>query len=386
MSSFAKNNNNNSNVPTAQAVPVMVQHHSSNNVPVFISNQQQQSFLGQQQQQPQRTQQVIERSKTFLQSNNWPSGLADSMIGDLNQVWKRFFIVDDSGSMNANDGNKIEVTRSRGPMVVKCSRWAELKSAVDFHAEFAYLSQSTSEFRLLNAGAPLTIGQREDNGESLQLFRGILSGGATGGTPLCYHITQIANEIKQMEATLRHENKRATVTIFTDGESSDGDVAQALRQLERLPCWVCIRLCTDEENVVNYWNNVDNNLELAMDVLDDLFGEADEVYEHNNWLTYGEPLHRFREFGTHRKELDMLDEMDLSTEHLRGTLSILFGGRENDYPHPEADFKDFYNYLERDILQNNPPVLNPRTRKVEPWINLKNIAKKYGKDGGCILM
>ena len=99
---------------------------------------------------------------------------------------------------NANDGNKIEVTRSRGPMVVKCSRWAELKSAVDFHAEFAYLSQSTSEFRLLNAGAPLTIGQREDNGESLQLFRGILSGGATGGTPLCYHITQIANEIKQI--------------------------------------------------------------------------------------------------------------------------------------------------------------------------------------------
>ena len=52
-----------------------------------------------------------------------------------------------------------------------------------------------------------------------------------------------------------------------------------------------------------------------MDVLDDLFGEAEEVGEHNNWLVYGEPLHRFREFGSHRKELDMLDEMSLSTEH-----------------------------------------------------------------------
>ena len=90
----------------------------------------------------------------------------------------------------------------------------------------------------------------------------------------------------------------ATLTIFTDGESSDGNVEQALKRLERLPIWVTIRLCTDEPNVVNYWNAVDSHLELSMDVLDDLFGEAEEVGEHNNWLVYGEPLHRFREFGS----------------------------------------------------------------------------------------
>ncbi len=38
---------------------------------------------------------------------------------------------------------------------------------------------------------------------------------------------------------------------------------------------------------MNYWNNIDSQLELDMDVLDDLCGEAGEVMENNNWLTYG---------------------------------------------------------------------------------------------------
>jgi hypothetical protein len=61
--------------------------------------------------------------------------------------------------------------------------------------------------------------------------------------------------------------------------------------------WVVVRMCTDEGEITEYWNNLDQELEVEMDVLDDLYGEAVEVHKQNKWLTYGEPLHRLREWG-----------------------------------------------------------------------------------------
>ena len=58
---------------------------------------------------------------------------------------------------------------------------------------------------------------------------------------------------------------------------SDGDIAEAMRPLQLLPVWVVIRLCTSDAKIVNYWNSIDQELELNMDILDDLFGEATQV-------------------------------------------------------------------------------------------------------------
>ena len=51
-----------------------------------------------------------------------------------------------------------------------------------------------------------------------------------------------------------------------------------MRPLQHLPVWVVIRLCTDEDKMVDYWNNIDNEIELNMDVIDDPLGEAQEIY------------------------------------------------------------------------------------------------------------
>ena len=100
-----------------------------------------------------------------------------------------------------------------------------------------------------------------------------------------------------MEGELRKNGQKATIVIATDGQSSDGDIAtvsltsdtfykhfsktfhnsQAMRPLQSLPVWVVIRLCTDNDSVVDYWNNIDGQLELDMDVLDDFASEAKEV-------------------------------------------------------------------------------------------------------------
>jgi hypothetical protein len=50
------------------------------------------------------------------------------------------------------------------------------------------------------------------------------------------------------------------VVIATDGESSDGDIVTAMKPLKQLPCWVVIRLCTDQDSIVDYWNNIDSEL------------------------------------------------------------------------------------------------------------------------------
>lgn len=126
-----------------------------------------------------------------------------------------------------------------------------------------------------------------------------------------------------MEQQVRAAGHKVVVIIASDGESSDGNIVQALKPLEHLPVQVVIRLCTDQDNVVNYWNNIDSQLEADIDVLDDITGEAEEVYEHNKWLTYGEPLHRLREFGIELKEFDLLDEAKLSFEQMRVVCAVM---------------------------------------------------------------
>ena len=84
-----------------------------------------------------------------------------------------------------------------------------------------------------------------------------------------YQLSSIIINYHQLSSIINHQSSITTGT--------DGDVAEAMRPLEKLPVWVVIRLCTDADDVIEYWNNIDGDLELEMDVLDDIEGEAKEV-------------------------------------------------------------------------------------------------------------
>ena len=158
---------------------------------------------------------------------------------------------------------------------------------VRFQAGLAKASNALTEFRMLNNAAPILIGNPNEPNTYSFLCNVLDNTSPSGGTPLCRHINEVLMQVRSMEPQLRANGHKAAVVICTDGESSDGDVAAALAPFHSLPVWVVIRLCTDEEKVVQYWNNIDKQLELDLEILDDLVSEAKEIYEYNKWFTYG---------------------------------------------------------------------------------------------------
>ena len=82
-------------------------------------------------------------------------------------------------------------------------------------------------------------------------------------------------------------------------------------------------MCTDEAAIVSYWDNVDDQLELNMEVIDDPLSEGKGIASFNNWLTYGTPLHRLREFGITAKELDMIDEVKLGAQQMKNVCAFM---------------------------------------------------------------
>ena len=289
-------------------------------------------------------------------------------------------VLDDSGSMSINDG---EILMEHGSIrkAIKTSRWKEMGHAAKFHAELANIAKAPTEFCFLNNGAPIVVGEEEDDGENMSKVKKILDGSPSGGTPLVRVLNEIHAKIKRMEPTLRQRNQKVSLTIFTDGVASDGNLEAVLRKFHHLPVWVVIRLCTNEDNVVNYWNGIDEDLELEMDVLDDLIGEAKEVTRFNPWITYGEPLHRLRESGCHVKLFDHLDEKRMKNSEIVQSVPLILGGKSDDYVHPDLDMKAFEQSVHV-VVSRSPQVWDPLARRMGPWIKVN----KLNGMGCCIIV
>jgi hypothetical protein len=147
---------------------------------------------------------------------------------------------------------------------------------------------------------------------------------------------------------------------------------EGLRSILRLNVWVVIRLCTDEDKVVRFYNEIDEDPELELEVLDDLEGEAKEVKEHNPWLNYSLPLHRLREFGNQHKVLDLIDERPLSDREIREFCCVLFGQDNTMERLPDASLNWPAFVAAVSSLQKQEKMQwNPITKRLEPWINIQ---------------
>ena len=348
---------------------------------------------------------VTETQVKALKSQGFTEGLARSLSENKTVFPLRIWVVDNSGSMQKADGHRIIPTSTKNDLkIVDCTRWDEIKESVTYHIEMAALLEAPTSFRLLNnPGANVgpqqfDIAQMGSSMLSSEVSAAleIMTKARPGGvTPLTEHIREIHSTVEALAPTLNAEGKRVVIVIATDGLPSDSQgtsnksvndqFVSSLRALEGLPVWLVIRLCTDDDEVVQFYNGLDEMLELSMDVLDDFCGEAEEVYEHNKWLIYALPLHRMREMGFHDRVFDMLDERTLTKGELRDFCRLLFGLHNFDgVPDPAADWKGFRSSIDV-LLRKEELQYNPVKKRMTPWIDLKKLDKIYG-DGTCTIM
>jgi ribosomal protein L40E len=259
-------------------------------------------------------------------------------------------VIDNSKSMETQDGKIIKKVNgrwkkigSKGMFGTKVTRWREAVHGVNQVAEYNFNRGVLATYYLLNPTTPGTwiaggakpdyvvIDPSKENSieEVRRKLQPILSDSRVGG------LTPLSTVTRHLTRTLR-PGSRVCYVVFTDGtpnndnkrfdwskrefEASIRELANATGRLASLQkLFVTINLCTDEDDVVQYYNQLDENLksELSgMDVLDDLESEAAEVQNAGNgFITYCNEIHVCRMAGCHNLKADALDENKLSPYH-----------------------------------------------------------------------
>ena len=230
--------------------------------------------------------------------------------------------------MVAADGQRMVEIKCK-IRFIRCQRWNEMKETVEYHAKNAAQFEAPTIFRLLNDPGG-SVGPQEfhvarrnitrlEIPEDLQIaLTPIDAVEPAGCTPLSEHLEECRTVVQQMKNDLVQKGQKAVVVIATDGLPSDKCgtsgpselefFKDTFRSLGGLPIWVVIRLCTDNQQVVQFYNELDSELEYSLEVLNDFKGEAKEVFDYNPWLNNALPLHCIREMGFSHKLFYVLDE------------------------------------------------------------------------------
>lgn len=293
----------------------------------------------------------------------------------------RFVIVDNSGSMQTPDGSRL-VKANGSLQPVQATRWEELGDVVREMSAVASKTGSPTHFHLLNRcqhGQFFAIADCGRSGiisaagctSSVEELEVAMKASPQGSTPLTEAVQQVISQVAPAAGKLMAHGQKAVVVLCTDGRPNNPSTfLHALQELQRLPVWVVVRLCTDSDDVVSYWSELDRQLEVPLEVLDDVTGEAREVYRKNPWLAYAPALHLARTMGLHEKLFDLMDETRLLPSQAKRLCECVLGCAE--LPEPEVEEANFRSALAA-AIGRLPPVYNPARGQMTPWVDVDAI-------------
>lgn len=318
-----------------------------------------------------------------------PRGLADQLAQEDQRIGLRIYFLDNSGSMNAMDGNLLEELPGGRVQLRRCSRWDEICGFAKDHARWNLSTGVPAEFMLLNscnhsAGILPQEGVdfvRVDHGRPTcveDLERLLRNNPPRGGTPITQRLQEIGKVIQDEAVQLASKGQIVFLTLATDGlpTTAQGvnDNRQMVEQLKRmantLPLQMVIRLCTDDANVVSFYNQIDEEYELPLDILDDFESEAKEIAEvGNGFFTYTPVIHRIREAGTLFKLLDSIDEQKFNALEVRKFVELLSPGLS-----ASSDNRAFVAQV-RELAGQQKLVFDPVSGQMQPYLNVRQIQR-----------
>jgi hypothetical protein len=341
---------------------------------------------------------VVQTQK--FQSLGVPWGLARLLAEEDSKIGLRIFLLDNSGSTAAYDGHYCQEFDDGSIVSYPCSRWEEIKHMAIQHAEWNAAIGTPCEFVLLNPGPGAVQEGRdfvrlnsgsESVASSLQSLQRMLDSSQPGGlTPLKDRLEEIYHRIRAQHAELAENGQRIVLVIATDGlptsttsaTTTSRNKSEFLEMLKKLgfelSVFIVIRLTTDDDNVVGYYNEVDAELELPLEVIDDIKSEAKEIQRQGNaWMTYSPLLHKIREGGTFVKLLDLLDERRLTLTEISVFVQLLLR-QEQEEPMPRSA-EDFCDAVDN-ALQHAALVYDPLRGTMGPTVKLHQV--KWALGGG----
>lgn len=320
------------------------------------------------------------------------------MCEESPRVGLRLFLLDNSGSTATLDGHVL-----RGQRLVDSSRWAEICALATSAAALGAATGTPCEFHLLNplrtVGAHAevegqdfvsTSGNPAADEARLKAFLSRVQ--PRGVTPLAERLAALRPRFSAFAERAGATGQSAFLVIATDGAPTPSNSgtptaaasAAALRELRSLtaalPVRIVVRLCTDEDSAVEFWNSADAEVELPLDVLDDFTSEAAEVAKcGNGWVAYSPALHMVREFGTLVGLLDLLDERKLRPGEAATLAGLLLAGGdgngggggdgdEDQLPDWQYERKEFAVALRTRALRA-PAVFDGRRRRRVPQVD-----------------
>jgi len=333
----------------------------------------------------------------FVEEHAFTKSLAIFFIEKLKSYERSYRLIDNSGSMYNLDGQYFENLGDGMYRQKKSTRWRELKQLVERHSEVAGKVKLYTHFKLINR--PKTDERirnfyiwetPESNAiDEVREASDHMENAPRGRSPFTKRLLEIEQDIDSVNDP--DANFFILITsdgVPTDKEGEEGYVADqeffsVIKSLDRPNVTICVRLCTNDEEVRDYFNT---KFTPGIDIIDDPHTEALEVRKFNKWINYSFNLHLTREMGISHKVLRLIDQQKLTQMEMISYIELIYGEeRIKSLPDPLMFWSDFYDGLQ-DIVDSEKKVWCPYFKSLKPWINLKLLNKEYGDspNGICL--